>query len=56
MPPGPSHDWHVARTVELERLLDHRAVEDLTVSNGARDVRDVAVDALTQIGWIVPEA
>ena len=52
MPPGPSRDWHVARTVELEKLLENRSVEDLTVGNGTRPVREVAIEVLTRIGWI----
>lgn len=52
MPPGPSRDWHLARTVELERTLRERAVEDVTVGNGDREVGDVARDVLRRIGWI----
>ncbi len=28
MPPGPSRDWHLARTIELESVLERRRVED----------------------------
>lgn len=39
MPPGPSRDWHLGRTVELERSLDRLACEDFAVENGDRPVR-----------------
>ncbi|MFT3855510.1 MAG: hypothetical protein QM733_22690 [Ilumatobacteraceae bacterium] len=52
MPPGPSRDWHLARTVELDRALDQVAVADLTVRNDARDIADVALEILAAIGWI----
>ena len=31
MPPGPSRDWHLSRTVELEKVLDQLAFEDFTL-------------------------
>jgi adenylylsulfate kinase len=55
MPPGPSRDWHLDRTVELERILDRSACEDFTVENGDRSVRDVAIDVLVRAGWVSPE-
>jgi predicted kinase len=52
MPPGPSRDWHVARTVELDSTLDRLAHEDFMVENDQRPVRDVAVEVLDRAGWI----
>jgi adenylylsulfate kinase len=51
MPSGPSRDWHLGRTVELERILGRLAVEDFTVENGDRPVRDVAVEVIVRAGW-----
>lgn len=52
MPPGPSRDWHEHRTVELEEILEQAAVEDFVVTNDDRQTRDVALDVLSQAGWL----
>lgn len=52
MPPGPSRDWHLHRTVELEAVLGRLAHEDFTVENGNRSVREVALDVLVRAGWV----
>lgn len=52
MPPGPSREWHERRTVELEEILEQAAVEDFVVTNGDRQTRDVALDVLSQAGWL----
>lgn len=52
MPPGPSRDWHLNRTVELEAILGRLANEDFTVENGDRSVREVALDVLVRAGWV----
>lgn len=52
MPPGPSRDWHLHRTVELEAILGRLAHEDFTVENGNRSVREVALDVLVRAGWV----
>lgn len=54
MAPGRARDWHLERTVELERLLADREVEDFTVENGEQTVRAVAVEVLSRAGWISP--
>lgn len=51
MPPGPSRDWHLDRTVELHDILERAAFEDFVVVND-RPVRDVALEVLTRAGWI----
>ena len=52
MPPGPSLDWHIHRTVELEQLLVKAAHEDFVVANGERTIRSVAEETLTRVGWL----
>ncbi len=52
MPPGPSLDWHVHRTTELEAILTDAALEDFVVENGERPIRAVAEEALRRAGWI----
>ena len=51
MQPGPSLDWHLARTGELHDVLERAGLEDFTVDNGKRPVRDVAVEVLAKAGW-----
>jgi hypothetical protein len=55
MPPGPSRDWHLSRTVELDRVLERLAFEDFTVENGGRPLREVAVEVLAGLGWMTTE-
>jgi hypothetical protein len=52
MPPGPSRDWHLERTVELNAILERLDFEDFVVDNGARPVRQVAIEILVRAGWI----
>lgn len=52
MPPGPSLDWHLARTGELHDILERAALEDFTVENGDRPGRDVALEVLERAGWV----
>ena len=52
MPPGPSRDWHLGRTVELEHILGQHACEDFAVENDDRPVRDVALEVLVRAGWV----
>jgi adenylylsulfate kinase len=55
MPPGPSRDWHLARSVELEGILADRACEDFEVENGDRPIREVALEVLSRAGWLPSE-
>lgn len=48
MPPGPSRDWHLQRTVVLEEILAAHADEDFIVENGPRPVLDVAEEILAR--------
>jgi predicted kinase len=52
MPPGPSLDWHLKRTVALESELRRLDVEDFVVENGNRPASEVAVEVLAVAGWI----
>lgn len=52
MPPGPSREWHLQRTVELEAILAEAAHEDFVVENGRRPIRAVAEETLRRAGWI----
>lgn len=51
MQPGPSLEWHVERTGELEAILDSVSAEDFAVSNDDRPVGDVALEVLRRAGW-----
>jgi len=55
MPPGPSRDWHLARSVELEDILADLDCEDFQVENGNRPLRDVTLDVLVRAGWLLAE-
>jgi len=55
MPPGPSREWHVDRTVELESILARLACEEFTVENGDRPLRHVALDVLVRAGRVTEE-
>ena len=52
MPPGPSREWHLARTVELEDILDAAGLEDFVVDNEGRSPREVALEVLRRAEWI----
>jgi hypothetical protein len=56
MPPGPSLDWHLARTIDLETILEQHGLEDFVVENGERSVRDVAIEVLVRSGWLTKPA
>ena len=50
--PDPWRDWHLARTVELARILQDAGVDDAVVDNdGGRSPREVAGDVLAAAGW-----
>jgi hypothetical protein len=52
MPPGPSRDWHLSRTVQLDAILDRLSCVDFVVENGDRAIRDVALDVLVHAEWV----
>ena len=49
---GDSLDWHVARTVELEAILEAAALEDHLVRNEREGTDVVAREVLERCGWI----
>jgi hypothetical protein len=51
MPSGPSLDWHLDRTEELEAVLHTAALEDVVVENADRAPRDIALEILQRVGW-----
>ena len=48
---GAGLDWHLDRTVELDSILDSAKIEDFSVDNGDRPLREVALEVLTRAGW-----
>ena len=48
---GVSRDWHRARSVELETILDHAAVDDFSIENDGRSPDAVAHEVLARAGW-----
>lgn len=48
---GAGLDWHLARTAELDTILDSAGIEDFSVDNGNRPLREVALEVLTRAGW-----
>ena len=48
---GAGLDWHIDRTLELDSILDGAKIEDFSVDNGDRALREVALEVLTRAGW-----
>ena len=48
---GAGLDWHLDRTMELDTILDGAKIEDFSVDNGNRPLRDVALEVLNRAGW-----
>jgi hypothetical protein len=53
---GGGLDWHLHRTVELDRILDANGLEDFTVVNEDQPLRRVAEEVLVRAGWIEASA
>jgi adenylylsulfate kinase len=53
---GAGLAWHLERTVELERILDAVRLEDYTVVNEGRPLREIALEVLHRAGWLEPAA
>ena len=49
---GASRDWHLARSIELEAILDAADVADFVVDNGNRPMQDVATEVLVRARWV----
>jgi hypothetical protein len=52
IPAGPSRDWSLKRTVELDAILDAAGIEDFVIENDETDLREVAEDGLRSAGWL----
>lgn len=48
---GAGLDWHLDRTVELDTILDKAGIEDFSVDNSERPLREVALEVLSRAGW-----
>jgi adenylylsulfate kinase len=48
---GAGLDWHLDRTAELDTILDRVGIEDFSVDNGDRPLREVALEVLARAGW-----
>lgn len=54
---GAGLEWHLHRTVELERILDAARLEDFVVANDeGRSLRAVAAEVLVRAGWVGADA
>ena len=50
--PGMWRDAYVARSAELEALLDAARLDGISIANGDRNITDVARELLTKAGWL----
>jgi len=50
----PFYEPRWERSQELSSILDSAGVEDFTVSNDQRPIREVAIEVLTRLGWPTP--
>lgn len=48
---GAGLDWHLERTAELDSILDEAKIEDFSVDNGDRPLREVALEVLARARW-----
>lgn len=53
---GVSRDWHLARSAELETILDGAAVDDFLIENDDRSPDAVALEVLARARWPSPPA
>jgi len=48
---GAGLDWHLERTAELDDILDQAKLDNCSVDNGDRPLREVALEILAHAGW-----
>lgn len=48
---GAGLEWHLRRTVELQRILDAEPLAAFTVVNDGRTINAVALEVLERAGW-----
>jgi dephospho-CoA kinase len=51
---GSFYDHLWQRSQELSEIFNRAQVEDFSVTNGERSIRDVAKEAMTLLGWPTP--
>ena len=49
---GSGLEWHLRRTVELQRVLDAAPLDAITVVNDGQPIRAVAREVLERTGWL----
>ena len=49
---GAGLNWHLARTAELDGILDKAEVDHFSVDNGDRPLREVALEVLARASWL----
>ena len=49
---GPGVDWHSTRAKELQEHWQQHPAQDFVVETDRRGVRELALEVLTQSGWI----
>ena len=49
---GASRDWHLARSKELETILDRATLEHFSIDNEGRPPDAVAREVLARAGWL----
>jgi adenylylsulfate kinase len=49
---GAGLQWHLDRTEELDMILDQAEIEDFSVDNGDRPLREVAEEVLKRAHWL----
>jgi adenylylsulfate kinase len=52
IPPGDWCEWHIARSRELEPLLERAGIEDFVIENEMISLRAAACEVLMRAGWI----
>jgi adenylylsulfate kinase len=48
---GAGLHWHLNRTAELDTILDKAQIEDFSIDNGNRSLREVSLEVLVRAGW-----
>ncbi|MCH7585321.1 MAG: hypothetical protein IH941_09185 [Acidobacteria bacterium] len=51
---GTALAWHLDRSIELARILEAAAVEDVVVESDERAIRQIALEILQAAEWPVP--
>ena len=49
---GTGRDWHMARTLELARILETSAPADFSVDTEDRNPQDIAGETVSRVAWV----